>query len=574
MARPALFRVSYQSVPLVSRPVALPSAIDLGPYQLHERIGEGGNGQVHRATGPTGPVAIKMMGPASDVDEAALARFRREIEALGELAHPNLIPLLDHGFDPELGPYLVLPLLAGSNLRALCRGRALCPEAAILLLEPIAQATAALHAAGFVHRDLKPENAMATPDGTITVVDLGLAWGEGMSRHTESGAAVGSIGYMSPEQLDGRSVEAPADVWALGVMLYECIAGKRPFARGRPTEEVAATLLGTFAPLAAADRRVDEALAELVGQCLAIDPAKRPTAAELAARLGAMIDWLDDGADRRAELAAIVTDPLGYQARVAPFRVRRVEREARDAIAGGKPFAALTHCDRGLAYVPEHPALVALIAEAEAATADKPRRFTTKIKLGIAAVAIAVIAIVVVIAIPDRKPAPPKLANDPWDVPVAPLSPTEREAQRKVDEQKLDTIKGMVGLLGRAMDMVEKKEAEVAAPPTPVTTGADVRCLELVRAKDLAAVSVCTTALGRAPDDVALRAARAVALVLAKRPAEAIADFDRVVASGQAPEWRRMRGEAKAAAGDATGAQQDLAEACRLGDTAACQPKR
>ncbi|HEY5937325.1 MAG TPA: tetratricopeptide repeat protein, partial [Kofleriaceae bacterium] len=89
-----------------------------------------------------------------------------------------------------------------------------------------------------------------------------------------------------------------------------------------------------------------------------------------------------------------------------------------------------------------------------------------------------------------------------------------------------------------------------------------------------AAVAVCTTALQHAPDDVALRASRAVALVLAKRPAEAIADFDRVVATGQAPEWRRMRGEAKAAAGDATGAQQDLAEACRLGDAAACQPKR
>ncbi|HEY5938421.1 MAG TPA: serine/threonine-protein kinase, partial [Kofleriaceae bacterium] len=461
--------------------MGLPSAIELGPYQLHERIGEGGNGQVHRATGPKGPVAIKMMGPASDVDEAALARFRRETKALGELAHPNLIPLLDHGFDSELGPYLVLPLLAGSNLRALCRGRALCPEAAILLVEPVVQATAALHAAGFVHRDLKPENAMATPDGTITVVDLGLAWGEGMSRHTESGAAVGSIGYMSPEQLDGRSVEAPADVWALGVMLYECIAGKRPFARGRPTEEVAATLLGTFAPLCAADRRVDEPLGELVGRCLAIDPAKRPTASELASALADMIDWLEDGADRRAECAAVVADPLAYQARVAPFRVRRVEREAREAIAGGKPFAALTHCDRGLAYTPEHPPLVALIAEAEAATAEKPSAVgpiafarsavrTRKGKLVVGAIAAIVVAlIVVVIVVPDRKPAPTRLANDPWDTPVAPLSPTERAADRKADEQKLETIKGMVGLFGRAMDLVEKKEAEAAPVPPPVT---------------------------------------------------------------------------------------------------------
>lgn len=560
------------------------SAIELGPYQLHERIGEGGNGQVHRATGPTGPVAIKLMGPATDVDEAALARFRREIAALGELSHPNLIPLLDHGFDAELGPYLVLPLLAGSNLRALCRGRALCPEAAILLLEPVVQATAALHAAGFVHRDLKPENAIATPDGTITVVDLGLAWGEGMSRHTESGAAVGSIGYMCPEQLDGRSVEAPADVWALGVMLYECIAGKRPFARGRPTEEVAATLLGTFAPLTAADRRVDEVLGELVARCLATDPAKRPTAAELGTALGEMIDWMaDEGVDRTVECAAVVADPLAYQARVAPFRVRRVEREAREALTEGKPFAALTHCDRGLAYLPEHPPLVALIAEAEAATAERPESGpvayaisavrTRKGKIAVGAIAAIIVAlIVIVIVIPDRTPPVPKgIANDPWDTPVVPLSPTERAEDRKADEQKLDTIKSMVGLFGRAMDLVEKKEA--ASQPAP-SAPPDARCLELVRAKDVAAIEPCTTALSKAPDDVALRAARAVALVLAKRPAEAVADFDKVVATGQAPEWRRMRGEAKAAAGDAAGAQQDLAEACRLGDAAACQPKR
>jgi len=566
--------------------VALPSAIELGPYQLHERIGEGGNGQVHRATGPDGPVAIKLMGPATDVDEAALARFRREIAALGELSHPNLIPLLDHGFDPELGPYLVLPLLAGSNLRALCRGRALCPEAAILVLEPVVRATAALHAAGFVHRDLKPENAIATPDGTITVVDLGLAWGEGMSRHTESGAAVGSIGYMSPEQLDGRRVEAPADVWALGVMLYECIAGKRPFARGRPTEEVAATLLGTFAPLTAADRRVDETLGDLVARCLATDPAKRPTAAELATALGDMIDWMaDETLERTTECAAVVADPLAYQASVAPFRVRRVEREAREALADGKPFAALTHCDRGLAYLPEHPPLVALIAEAEAATADRPRSGpvayaisavrTRKGKIAVGAIAAIVVAlIVIVIVIPDRTPAPTRIANDPWDTPVAPLSPTERAADRKVDEQKLDTMKSMVGLFGRAMDLVEKKEAGSVPPPATPTATAEERCLELVRAKNVAAVAPCTEALTRAPDDVAFRAARAVALVLAKRPAEAVADFDKVVASGQAAEWRRMRGEAKAAAGDAAGARQDLAEACRLGDAAACQPKR
>src|SRR5262245_28485716 len=149
------------------------------------------------------------------MDEAARARFRREIAALGQLAHPHLVSMLDHGVDTELGPYLVLPLLAGTNLRELVGNRALCPEAALLLIQPIAQATAALHAAGYVHRDLKPENAIASPDGGVKVIDLGLAWREGMTRHTDTGAAVGSVGYMAPEQIEGRPVDTRADVWAL-----------------------------------------------------------------------------------------------------------------------------------------------------------------------------------------------------------------------------------------------------------------------------------------------------------------------------------------------------------------------
>ncbi|MCW5806297.1 MAG: protein kinase, partial [Deltaproteobacteria bacterium] len=173
------------------------AGIELGPYRLLERIGEGGNGQVYRAKGPSGTVAVKVLGPASDLDDAARARFSREIAALEQIAHPHLVKLLDHGLDPEIGPYLVLPLLAGRNLRAQCGGKGLCPEAALLLVQPIAEAIAALHAAGYVHRDLKPENVIAGPDGAITVIDLGLAWRDGMTRHTDTGAAVGSVGYMS-----------------------------------------------------------------------------------------------------------------------------------------------------------------------------------------------------------------------------------------------------------------------------------------------------------------------------------------------------------------------------------------
>jgi hypothetical protein len=594
--------------------VALPS-IQLGPYQLHERIGEGGNGQVYRATGPAGTVAVKLVGNPNDFDEAGLARFRREIAALDELSHPNLIALLDHGVDPELGPYLVLPLLAGRTLRDVCRG-AMCPEAALLLVLPIAEGAAALHARGFVHRDLKPENAIATPDGTITVIDLGLAWGEGMTRHTESGAAVGSIGYMSPEQLDGQKVDTAADVWAIGVMLYEAITGKRPFARPRPTEEVAATLLGAYSKLSAADRRAGEELDELVGRCLSLDPAKRPSIDELVAALREQIEWTDDIA---AERAAAIADPAAYQARIAAFRVRRLERTAKEALDAQKPFVALALCDRGLAYAPEHPALLQLIAAAEAATAkskstndvalakteaikpEKPK--ASRNTMYFVGGTLAFVALVMGYAIYENVSKP-----DPWAAkPIQPTVTTTTQTPSSSstwDESDKAIVRDFMGLFGKALDASSKapKAPPGGAPTTasgwlqlaktqdPIDAVTSVRhaltlspdwpeaqdmlCVMLAATKDAGAIDACKKPIERDPRSMALRAARGVAYVNADRPVEALADLDAVVAADPDPKWRRLRAKARSAAGDDAGAQTDLEHACQLGDAVACQAKR
>ena len=315
-----------------------------------------------RAEGPDGTVAIKLLGAAVVEGETARARFRREIEALARVEHPALVRLLDHGVDDELGPYLVTPLLPGRTLREVVGGRRICPEAAALLAEPIAAAAAALHAAGFVHRDLKPENAIGTPGGDVVVIDLGLAWREGATRHTSDGMAVGSVGYMAPEQIEGREVGPAADVWSIGVMLYEWIAGRRPFARARASEEAAATLVGAFTPLAAAERRCGEELSALVASCLASDPAARPAASEVAARLAAVIDWSDDRAGLRA---AAIDDGERFVERVAPWRVRQLERMAKEAVESGRPFAALAMLDRALAYAPGRAELEAMVAEVE-----------------------------------------------------------------------------------------------------------------------------------------------------------------------------------------------------------------
>jgi len=559
---------------------------------------------------------VKLLGLASDMDEAARARFRREVGALAQLAHPHLVSMLDHGVDGELGPYLVLPLLAGTNLRALCGGRTVCPEAALLLIQPIVQATVALHAAGYVHRDLKPENVIAGPDGSITVIDLGLAWRDGMTRHTDTGVAVGSIGYMAPEQIEGHAVDGRADVWAIGIILYEWIAGKRPFARGRPTEEAGAMLVGAYARLTAADRRCSDELADLVARCLAIDPARRPSAAELATTLEAMIDWTDSVATERA---TVVADPSAYQARVAPFRVRRVERLAREAIESGLPFVALAYCDRGLAYVPDHPQLLELVAGAESATArpapttvdssatrpigtdaghvavaapsEPTRRARARWPWLVAAgLGIGLGVVASYLLVPDRPPRSP-----------APTTPTPSA----INDRDRELMGGFISLFGQAIDKLDTGSTSPPAPgvtPTTATgwlqlaatqppaeavkslrhalalspTWLDAQialCIALAASRDDGAIAACEVALRRRPDSIALLAARGTARLHAGDARAALGDLDRVVAADPDPRWRRLRARARTAAGDLTGAQTDLDHACQLGDATACHAK-
>ncbi len=357
------------------------SSIRVGSYQLFERIGEGGTAHVHRGLSDDGrTVAVKLLAPQAELDdEAARARFEREIRTLAELHHPNVVELLDHGVDPEIGPYLVTELLPGKNLRELIGGMPLCPEAGLLLMQPILQALVALHEAGLVHRDLKPENAIASPDGKVVLVDLGLAYRRGQTRYTEEGSVVGSLPYMSPEQVEGGDVDAASDVWSVGVMIYEWLTGKRPFDRERPAEEAAAVLVGAFTPIKAADRRASEHLSDLIAECLQRDVARRPDAATLLYRSQSMIDWMDPK-DIDTELATLIAAPPAYQQRVAGFRVTRLKREARVAIERGESFAALKQLDRALAYAPKDAELELLSERAEAAGAHAASAATQRPK--------------------------------------------------------------------------------------------------------------------------------------------------------------------------------------------------
>ncbi|HUH03842.1 MAG TPA: protein kinase [Kofleriaceae bacterium] len=349
------------------------TTIRLGSYQLAERVGEGGSAHVYRAVGDDGSeVAIKLLSPSAELDDdSARARFEREIRVLAELRHPAVVQLLDSGIDDELGPYLVTPLLPGATLRALQGRGPLGPEAAALLLEPLADGLAAVHRAGLVHRDVKPENVIVTPEGRVVLVDLGLAYRAGQTRYTEQGSVVGSVPYMAPEQLEGREVSAASDVWALAVILYELITGARPFARERTPEEAAAILVGTFVELERRDRRVAPALSRLVSTCLVHAAPERPSAEQVRDGLRAALDWVDAGG-LGEERAMMLAAPAAYAKRIALDRAAASAAMARRELEAGNGFAALRAIDRGLAYRPNDPALTALAERAEVAPATTP----------------------------------------------------------------------------------------------------------------------------------------------------------------------------------------------------------
>ncbi|HUQ05361.1 MAG TPA: serine/threonine-protein kinase [Kofleriaceae bacterium] len=345
----------------------------MSAYRIVRQLGAGGWGTVYEVETADGQrLALKRLG--AELTPATQARFRREVESLRRIRHPGVLHLIDAGEDGAV-PFLVTPLVTGASLRDLLARGASAPgavgvEASLAIVAAAADAVAAIHGVGLVHRDLKPEHLMITPAGDVVVIDLGLAIGPEHSRHTAEDTLTGSVPYMSPEQIDDRAPSPASDVWALGVVLYEAIAGRRPFARARQSEEVAAILAGRFAALDELTATCPPQLARLVASCLAAAPAQRPPdAAALAAALLGMIDWLPPGASSThaahealaAERARLVADPDSFAAATRARRVDLCAAAAERALASGDRFAATREVERGLAYAPDAPALRALV---------------------------------------------------------------------------------------------------------------------------------------------------------------------------------------------------------------------
>jgi len=258
----------------------------LGPYEIIAQIGAGGMGEVYRArdTRLGRDVAIKVLPADFAVDAERLKRFEREAKATAALSHPNILAVYDVGTHEGV-PYLVEELLDGESLRErLARGPVPVPEAIGIAAE-VAHGLAAAHEKHIVHRDLKPENVFLTREGTVKILDFGLAkLVEGVplgeadtltyapTDATGFGRVLGTMAYMAPEQARGMPVDQRVDIFSFGVVLYEMLAGERPFRGETATDTVAAILKEEPPPL---PEDVPAALQGVVTQCLAKPPDQR-----------------------------------------------------------------------------------------------------------------------------------------------------------------------------------------------------------------------------------------------------------------------------------------------------------
>src|SRR5437660_2083690 len=261
----------------------------VGSYQIVASIGAGGMGEVYRARDTTlgRDVAIKVLPAAFSADAERLRRFEQEAQAAGALNHPNILVIHHIGMH-EGAPYIVSELLEGETLRERMAGAALPQRKAIDYGLQIARGLAAAHEKGIVHRDIKPDNIFITDDGRVKILDFGLAKltsaSDGVPSQTEvptrkvntdPGTVMGTMGYMSPEQLKGQSADHRSDIFSFGAILYEMLSGRRAFRGDSMAETMSAILREDPPDLSETNKTVSPALERVVRHCLEKNPAER-----------------------------------------------------------------------------------------------------------------------------------------------------------------------------------------------------------------------------------------------------------------------------------------------------------
>jgi predicted ATPase len=328
--------------------MALAVGSRLGPYEIVSPLGAGGMGEVYRArdTRLDRDVAIKVLPERLAADRERLTRFEREARSASALNHPNVVTIYDVGEEGSVF-YIAMELVEGKTLRELIAGGALPLRDLLQIGSQAAEGLARAHSSGILHRDLKPDNLMVSEDGFVKILDFGLAKVSDSSAEpqktisrelTESGAVMGTVPYMSPEQAAGRPLDFRSDQFSLGCVLYEMATGKRAFDRDTAAETLAAIIREEPEPIGSLNARVPAPLCWIVERCLAKDPDQRyASTRDLARDVVAVRDRFLE-ASPQARLAR----PVNLPAQRTTFVGRARERAALKELLGQPDASVVT----------------------------------------------------------------------------------------------------------------------------------------------------------------------------------------------------------------------------------------
>jgi eukaryotic-like serine/threonine-protein kinase len=309
--------------------MALTSGTKLGPYDIQSLLGAGGMGEVYRALDSrlNRVVAIKVLPASYSADSGRLQRFVQEARSAAALNHPNILSIFDIG-EASGAPYIVSELLEGQTLRDRIRSGPLSSRKAIDYALQVARGLAAAHEKGIVHRDLKPENLFITNDDRVKILDFGLAKltrpeadadpnAPTVQVNTEPGQVMGTVGYMSPEQVRGKAADHRSDIFAFGSIFYEMLSGQRAFRGETPADTMSAILKEEPAELSETARNVPPSAERMVRHCLEKNPAQRfQSAGDLAFNLETLTESPTVGRTgaQPAIAATTNTEALGAEA--------------------------------------------------------------------------------------------------------------------------------------------------------------------------------------------------------------------------------------------------------------------
>jgi serine/threonine-protein kinase len=338
----------------------------LGRYKLIEEIGRGGMAVVYKAydTSLNREVAIKLLHPHLISHREARERFKREAHSIANLSHPSIVEVYDYAETKDDDVFIVMALIEGITLREFLKNQKNSPmlsEGAALIAREILMALAVAHSKGIVHRDVKPENILIGKNGNLLLSDFGIAYLSGIGQMTVTGQILGSPTYMSPEHIEGSSVDARTDIFSVGILLYEMTVGTLPFNGNTPHQIIKRVVEGYYDHPLGCNPSIGHGVASVIVKCLQSRPELRyQTAKEAADQLDLLLKEAEINTPEK-ELKEFFDNPDKWNDKIKKRIIPKSLQLGKAAQKAGKYPEAMDHFNRILALDPQNENALAAV---------------------------------------------------------------------------------------------------------------------------------------------------------------------------------------------------------------------